>query len=87
MNALEAAIRELIGLFVDDGWFALRIVAVVVLAGISATLMPAAPWAAGAILLFGCIGTLITSVMRSARRRNANIRCCIADVSASGSDG
>jgi hypothetical protein len=67
MNALAAALRELIGLFVDDGSFALAIVAVIVLAGICATLMPGAPLAAGAILLFGCLGVLLASVATGSR--------------------
>ena len=62
MNALATAVRELIGLFVDDGWLALGIVTVIVLAGMSATVMPSVPLAAGAILLFGCLGVLLASV-------------------------
>jgi hypothetical protein len=62
MNMLGAVFRELIGLFVDDGALALEIVAVVVLAAISATLIPDVPLAAGAILLFGCLGVLLANV-------------------------
>lgn len=69
MNALVAALRELIGLFVDDGALALAIVAVIVLAGISATLMPGVPLAAGAILLFGCLGVLLASAAAAGRGR------------------
>jgi hypothetical protein len=68
MNALTAVLRELIGLFVDDGLLALTVVAVVVLAGIVAVLMPDAHLAAGAILLFGCLGALLANVARAARR-------------------
>lgn len=63
MNTLRAALRELAGLFVDDG--ALEIVAVVALAGISKILVPDVPMAAGAILLFGCLGVLLANVRRS----------------------
>ena len=69
MKALAAAVRELIGLFVDDGSFALAIVAVIVLAGISAILMPGVPLAAGAILLFGCLGVLLASVATGGRAK------------------
>jgi hypothetical protein len=69
MKALVAALRELIGLFVDDGSLALAIVAVVVLASISATVMPGVPLVAGAILLFGCLGVLLASVATGSRRR------------------
>jgi hypothetical protein len=68
MNTLGAVFRELIGLFVDDGLLALEIVAVVVLAAISAALVPNVPSVAGAILLFGCLGALLANVTRAARR-------------------
>ena len=62
MNLLGAVLRELVGLFVDDGAFALEIVAVVVLGAISAYLVPQIPLAAGAILLLGCLGVLFANV-------------------------
>ena len=65
MNTLGAAFRELAGLFVDDGALALQILAVVALAGISTWLIPDLPLAAGAILLLGCLGVLLTNVRRS----------------------
>ncbi len=68
MNVLIAVLRELIGLFVDDGWLALMILAVVVLAGMIASLTDF-QLAAGATLLFGCIGVLFANVARAARRR------------------
>jgi hypothetical protein len=68
MNMLIAVLRELIGLFVDDGSLALMILVVVMLAGILATLMPDFQLAAGAVLLFGCLGVLLANVARAARR-------------------
>jgi len=68
MIFLASLWRELAGLFVDDGALALAIVAVVLLAGILATLMPHIPLAAGAILLFGCLGVLVANIARAARR-------------------
>ena len=68
MNVLIAVVRELIGLFVDDGSLALMILAVVMLAGVLATLMPDFQLAAGALLLFGCLGVLLANVARAARR-------------------
>jgi hypothetical protein len=65
---LANVLRELVGLFVDDGALALAIIAVVVLAGISAALMPDVPLAAGAILLFGCLGVLFSNAVRAGRR-------------------
>jgi hypothetical protein len=68
MSVLTAIFRELIGLFVDDGSLALMILAVVMAAGILATLMPDHQLAAGAILLFGCLGVLLANVAGAARR-------------------
>ena len=68
MNVLIAVLRELIGLFVDDGSLALMSLAVVMLAGILATLMPDLQLAAGVVLLFGCLGVLLANVARAARR-------------------
>jgi len=68
MNLLRAIMRELIGLFVDDGALALEIVAVVTLAGMSAYLMPDVPLATGGILLLGCLGVLFANVVRVDRR-------------------
>jgi hypothetical protein len=68
MKVLGAVLRELVGLFVDDGALALEIVAVVVVAGISANLVPEVPLAAGAILLLGCLGVLFANVSTGQRR-------------------
>jgi hypothetical protein len=69
MSALIAVFRELFGLFVDDGSLASMILAVVLLAGLMATLMPDLQLAAGAMLLFGCLGVLVANVTRAARCR------------------
>jgi hypothetical protein len=61
-------LRELAGLFVDDGALALAIIAIVILAGILATLMPDVPLVAGAVLLLGCLGVLFSSATRAGRR-------------------
>ena len=68
MNNLSAPLRELAGLFVEDGALALAIAAVVVLAGIVAALVPAAAWLSGAILLLGCLGVLVANVLTAKRR-------------------
>ena len=64
MNALLAILRELAGLFVDDGSLAVAILCVVALAGICVAALPQAPLAAGAILLLGCLSVLAENVMR-----------------------
>jgi hypothetical protein len=68
MNMLATVFCELAGLFVDDGALALEIVAVIVLAGISAKLVPEIPLLTGAILLFGCLGGLFANVIMMGRR-------------------
>ena len=69
MNVLALVWRELIGMFVDDEYLALAILAVV---GVAATLaygFGAPSYVTGAVLLFGCIGVLRASVMRAKDRR------------------
>jgi CBS-domain-containing membrane protein len=68
MTALAAALRELSGLFVEDGALALAVVAIVVLASLSAILFPAVPAATGTILLVGCLGVLFANVMTARNR-------------------
>jgi hypothetical protein len=68
MTMLVNVLRELAGLFVDDGALALAILAVVLVAGIVATLIPEIRLDAGAILLFGCLGVLVLNVVSAARR-------------------
>ena len=68
MSALRAVFGELLGLFVDDEALALGILAVVALAGALAALMPESSLLAGAVLLFGCLGVLVATAMRTAQR-------------------
>jgi hypothetical protein len=68
VSAVGAVVRELIGLFVEDGALALLIVGLVAIAGILAALLPGQPLAPGAVLLVGSVGTLLLSVGRAGRR-------------------
>jgi hypothetical protein len=68
MTMLGSVLREIAGLFVDDGALALAIIAIVAIAAVAATLMPDVPLAAGAILLFGCLGVLFSNAVRAGRR-------------------
>jgi ABC-type multidrug transport system permease subunit len=68
VTALANMLRELAGLFVDDGALALAIISVVVVAAIVAILITEVPLAAGAILLFGCLAALLVNVARAGRR-------------------
>ena len=64
MNVL----RELSGLFFDDGWLVPAILGVVLLAAAVAAFAPGLPLAAGGVLLFGCLGVLFGNVVATARR-------------------
>jgi hypothetical protein len=68
MSALAAALRQLVGMFVDDGALALSILAVVALAGVFAALAPSAPLLAGGVLAFGCLGVLLANALAATRR-------------------
>jgi hypothetical protein len=67
VSAVGAAVRELLGLFVENGALALQIVGLVVTAGILAALFPGRPLVAGMVLLAGSVGTLLLSVGRAGR--------------------
>jgi hypothetical protein len=67
VSTLAAILRDIAGLFVDDGSLALAIVGVVVIAAILAALAPAMPLLAGAALVLGCLGVLLVNVRRAAR--------------------
>jgi len=68
MKTLVNIFRELAGLFIDDGLFALAIGVVVVFAAIVAAIAPAVPIAAGVVLLVGCLGVLLGNVTRTGIR-------------------
>jgi hypothetical protein len=68
MSPLMSLLRQLAGLFVDDGWLAFAIVCIVALAAVLALLTPRLSLAAGAVLLFGCLGVLLVNVISAAQR-------------------
>jgi hypothetical protein len=68
VKTLGNVLRELAGLFVDDGALAIAIIAIVAVAGVLSILMPGVPLVAGAVLLFGCLGVLISSAVSAGRR-------------------
>lgn len=67
MDFLRAALRELTGLFVDDGSLALQLASVILVAGTLSTLLPHFSWVAGVALLCGSLGTLFVNVTRTSR--------------------
>ena len=68
MSIFTIALRELIGLFIDDGWLAAAIVGVVAFAAVTAALVPGGALAAGAILLCGLLAVLLVNTLAAARR-------------------
>lgn len=69
MTLVASAIRQIVKLFVDDGWLALAIIVIVAIVALLARLVPDLSLAAGAILLFGCLSVLLANVLRSAAHR------------------
>lgn len=67
MSALRLVWRELVGLFVDDEFLALAVLAVVVVA--AALAGRGAPAATGIVLVAGLPGVLLASVFRGSRRK------------------
>jgi len=67
MRVLTGILRELAGLFVDDGWLAIAILGVVALAAVVAALTPAGSLAAGVVLVCGRLAVLFINV-RAAQR-------------------
>lgn len=68
MTLLMNVVRELAGLFFDDGWLAPAILGIVLLSAAVAAFAPGLPLAAGGVLLFGCLGVLSGNVIATARR-------------------
>jgi hypothetical protein len=70
MSLLISFLRELVGLFVEDGSLAIAILCIFALAALLAFLVPDLSLAAGAILLFGCLGVLLANVLRAAQHKD-----------------
>ena len=69
MRTLSLIVKEVVGMFVDDG--ALALLAVLLIAAITAmvklTALP--PLTASVALLVGCLAILVESARRAAKRR------------------
>jgi hypothetical protein len=68
MTALLDFLRQLVGLFVDDGSLALAILGVVAAAALVASRLPGV---AGVVLVLGCLGVLFINVLKAAQRRRS----------------
>lgn len=67
MSTLALIMRELLGLFVDDGSLAIAIVGVVVLAVMFAG-VDAPALVTGGVLFFGCLIAVLENISRTTRR-------------------
>jgi len=68
MNTLSLILRELVGLFVDDEFLALAVLAVVGAAAACAFLIGTPSIVVGTVLLLGCVGVLVLSVLKTSRK-------------------
>ncbi|MET3901412.1 hypothetical protein ABIB57_005383 [Devosia sp. UYZn731] len=69
MNTLSLLLSEFIGLFIDDEFLAVAILAVVVVAAGMTFLLQVPSLFVGAVLLIGCVVVLLASVYRGATKR------------------
>lgn len=68
MNALRLIFREFVGLFVDDEFLAIAVIAVIAASAAVAQIEGVPALCVGAMLLVGCIAVLLASVVRGSRR-------------------
>ena len=68
MNILSIISRELLGLFIDDEFLAVAVLVVVALASSLILQTEAPPLLAGGMLLVGCVGVLMLSVIRGTHK-------------------
>jgi hypothetical protein len=68
MSLVRTVLAELFGMFVDDGFLALAILAVVALCAGLPGLVGLPAVARGALLFLGCCAVLVESVLRAGRR-------------------
>jgi hypothetical protein len=70
MNVLKTALQNVIGLFVDDEFMAVAILAVVAATAIVARFTAQNALLAGGFLLGGCVTVLVAGVRRALRARS-----------------
>ena len=68
MKVLRLILRELVGMFIDDGSLATLALVLIVAITAAVTLLALPPLAGGILLLAGCLAILLYSVRRAARR-------------------
>ena len=65
MTTLKLILTELVGLFIDDQFLALAIMAVIGATALMAFALKTPHLIVGAVLLFGCVAVLADSVRRA----------------------
>ncbi|RDJ04233.1 hypothetical protein [Rhizobium grahamii] len=69
MNILKIAIKELVGMFIDDGALALLALVLIIAVGFSVKWELLESSMAAGILIIGCLLILAESLARAARRK------------------
>jgi hypothetical protein len=68
MNILRLILKELVGMFIDDGSLATLALVLIVAITAAVKLLALPPLAGGVLLLLGCLCILLHSVRRATRR-------------------
>jgi hypothetical protein len=68
MKVLRLILKELVGMFIDDGSLATLALLLIVAITAAVKLLALPPLAGGILLLAGCLAILLNSVRRAARR-------------------
>ena len=68
MTILRLILRELVGMFIDDGSLATLALVLIVAITAAVKLLALPPLAGGILLLAGCLAILLYSVRRATRR-------------------
>jgi len=68
MNILRLILKELVGMFIDDGSLATLALLLIVAITAAVKLLALPPLAGGVLLLLGCLVILLYSVRRATRR-------------------
>ena len=69
MNIVRIVLKELAGMFIDDGSLALLALILIVGVTVAVKLLALPPLLGGILLLIGCLAVLVQSVRRAASRR------------------
>jgi hypothetical protein len=70
---MRLALQQFLHLFVDDGWLALATLCIVVATAAVRCFLPAEQMLAGALLLLGCYGAFVPSVLKGLNDSEKNV--------------